>query len=428
MTVSNSPATRRAPLWRHRSFMLLWSGQSVSVMGTAVTSIALPMTALTTLHASAFQVGALAALGQLPTLLVALPAGALVDRMRKKPVMLACDVGRAVLLASVPLAAALGVLNMAQLFSVAFLSAALGVFFDAAYQSYVPLLVPSDRLMEANGKIGTVEAFSQFAGPSAGGSLVAVLGGARTIGFDSLSFAVSAIFLGLIKDGEKAVRASGSTTGLRAEIAAGLRFVLRHSVIRSVVLCNGAISYFLAMVTTAWIVYVVRELGWSPSAAGLVLGISSLGGVVGGIVAKRLVDAYGIPRVLLGAVLAYAPGELSTIVVPKGVTGQIVVTLAFTLLITAVVIYNVAQRTLRQLLCPPEMLGRTNASARWLQWGFMPLGSLTAGAVSSWAGSRTTLLVCVVGLAAAAALLHLSPVRTASRSLGAESRELQVAS
>ena len=183
---------RSRSLWRHRDFMALWSGQTVSEVGSSVTVLALPLLAVISLDATTFEVGLLTACTSLAFLLVALPAGAWVDRWRRKPVLVWGDLGRVVLLGSIPVAKAFGVLGLPQLYGVAALSGVLTVFFDVAYQSYLPALVEPDQLVDANGKIGASQSFAQVAGPAVAGVLVGVLGAAYAVVVDAISFLVSA--------------------------------------------------------------------------------------------------------------------------------------------------------------------------------------------------------------------------------------------
>jgi MFS family permease len=407
----SSPRPAGPSLWRHRDFLLLWGGQSVSAMGDAVSTLALPLVALSALHASTLQVSALAAVGRLPTLLVALPAGAIVDRCRKRPVMLACDLARAGCLGSVPLAAVLGVLSLAQLYAVAFTTALLGVFFDAAYQSLTPLLLTRDRLIDGNGKLGTTDSFAAFAGPTVAGFLIGLAGAARAVAVDAVSYLGSAVSLALIRVREPRPEARSAGTSVRGDVLDGLRFVVRHRMLRSVVACNANKSFFLASVNAIWLVYVVRELHWSPRGAGLVLGIGAAGGVLGGLVARPLVDRYGVARVLLAGELVTAPCELVTPLAPAGLAGQLAITASFVVLLVGAVTYNVTQRTFRQLLCPPALLARMNSAVRWLQWGLSPLGALLGGALGTWLGPRAALLIGASGAALGFVLLVASPVR-----------------
>lgn len=270
--VAQDEAASRS-LWRHRDFMFLWGGQTISEIGSAVTMVALPLTAVVLLHASTFQVGLLSAAGTACFLLVALPAGLVVDRVAKRRLMLGCDLARMVIIGSVVVAAALGVLTMAQLFVVALLSGLATVFFDVAYQSYVPSLVAHSQLHEGNGKIGATQSFAQVTGPGLGGALFGLLK-AGAMSLDAVSFAVSAVSLWLIRSrepqsvresaagspaaGSQAGGAGAPRAGFGKELFAGLRFVMTHKVLRKIAACTGTANLFGSMAGALEIIFLIR--------------------------------------------------------------------------------------------------------------------------------------------------------------------------
>lgn len=392
--------------------MLLWSGQTISEIGTAITMLALPLVALTVLRASTFEVSLLVAVSALACLVGGLPAGVIVDRCRKRPVMLGCDVARAVLIGSLPVASVLGRLTLVQLYAVALLEGLLGVIFDAAYQSYVPVLLGSRRLMDGNGKISVSSSFAFVAGPSAAGFLVGLVGAALAITADAAAYIASVVSLALIRARERPPQPPPAGISLRVEIGEGLRFVLRHPLLRPLIACNATNSFFVSAINATWLLYVVRQLGWSARAAGLALGIGAVGGIAGGLIARYLVERYGPARVMVGAQLASGPGALVTPLVGRGVGGQIAVTAGFVVLLFGTSAYNTIQRTVRQAICPSALLGRMNASVRWLQWGLRTLGALLAGVLATATGLRLTLVLGAVGLGSAALWLYRSPLGT----------------
>ncbi|MBR7835041.1 MFS transporter [Actinospica durhamensis] len=401
-------------LWRHRNFMLLWGGQSVSLVGSAVSTLALPLVALTVLKSSTFQIGALTAASGLPAVLFGLPAGAFVDRWRKRRLMIWCDLARALALGSVPVAAVAGRLTLAQLYAVAFVTGALAVFFDAAYQSYLPRLVTRQQLMQGNGKLSSSDGIALLVGPSLGGFLVGLVGAAKAVTADALSYLVSALSLALIREPEPERRPERRrpVRTIPAEVGQGLRYLMGDRLIRPVVLSNATGSFFLAALNALWMVYAVRNLDWSAHALGLVLGLGSLGGILGGFIAGPLTERFGVPRVMLAARLALAPGELVIPLAPRGLPGQAAVAAGFALVLVAGIMFNSTQRTFRQLVCPPALLGRLNASTRWLQWCLRLLGALGGGALATACGLRLTLFVASVGLfLTAVSLFVLTPLR-----------------
>jgi MFS family permease len=399
-------------LWRHRNFLLLWSGQSVSEIGSSVTQLALPLTAVVALRASTFQVGLLTAASTLAFALIALPAGALVDRWAKRRLMIWCDIARMVIIGSVPLAAALGVLTLGQLYAVAVTAGVGTVFFDVAYQSYLPEVVDREYLVEANGKLGATQAFAQVTGPGLGGALTGLLGAARALAADSISYAVSVASLLAMDVREEARPAEGTRPGttLRAEIAEGLSFVLRHPVLRKIVACTGTANLFGSMGIALEIVFLVRVLRVRPVYTGLLIAVASLGGVAGGLLAGRLGRRIGSARIIWYSLLVFGFPQL---IIPLAAPGWRLAAFPAGLACFsfAAVVYNVAQVSYRQAICPPRLLGRMNAAVRWVVFGTLPLGAVIGGALGSLAGVRPTLWIAFVGSWAAGWWVFFSPLR-----------------
>jgi MFS family permease len=400
-------------LWRHRDFMLLWTGQSVSEIGSSVTWVALPLVAVVLLHASTFQVGLLTAAGTACFLLVALPAGLVVDRVAKRWLMIWCDLIRLVIIGSVAVAAAFGVLTMAQLFGVALLLGLATVFFDVAYQSYLPVLVDRDQLHDGNGKIAASQSFAQVVGPGLGGALYGLLkAGAMTA--DAGSYAVSTVSLLAIRTPEaKPERPEkGDRPGIRSEIFAGLRFVGTQPVLRKIAACTGTANLFGNMTGTLEVLFLVRIVHVRPAEVGLLFSIGSLGGIAGGVLSARLAKRIGTARIVWFSMLVF--GAIP-ILLPLTAPGWrlILFPIAGAGLSFAAVVYNIAQVSYRQLICPPELLGRMNAAIRWIVWGTLPLGGLLGGVLGSASvlGLRPTLWLSVIGGWAAGFWVLFSPLR-----------------
>ncbi len=385
-----------AGLWRHRGFTLLWSGQAVSEVGSQVTFLALPLLAALSLHATTFQVALLSAASSAAFLLVALQAGVLVDRARKKRVLVCSDLLRALVIATVPLAQVLGVLTIWQLYVVAFATSVLTVFFDVAYQSYLPVLVSTEQLVEGNSKIGASQSFAEFAGPGLGGLLVSAVGAAYAVLLDAVSFAVSTAATAAVADPEAppATRAAGIR--LRTEIAEGLGFVLAHPILSKVVGCTATGNFFRAMWGSLEIVFLVRVLHASPRVVGVVFALSAVGGLAGAGVCARLTRAVGSARIIWLSELVVIPFLFAG---PSAFPGYGVLLIAVSGFATGMmgVVYNVAQVSYRQAVTPAHLLGRMNASTRFIVWGVMPLGALTGGAVASIIGVRPTLYATAAG-------------------------------
>jgi MFS family permease len=399
----------RRTLWRHRDFLLLWSGQTVSEMGSAVTLLALPLTAVVVLRASTFQVGALTSAETLPFALIALPAGAIVDRHAKRRLMIWCDVARMLIIGSVPLAAAFGVLTLGQLYAVAVAAGVCTVFFDVAYQSYLPALIGADDLVEGNGKLGVTQSFAQLIGPGLGGALVGLVGAARALAADALSYAVSVASLLAIRAAEQTPHPD-QRQRLTTEIKEGLLFVVRHPILRKIVACTGTANLFGSMALALQIIFLVRILHVRPAATGLLIALASLGGVAGGALSGRLSRRIGSARIIwFSMVVLSAPQLIIPLAEPGWRVALFVVGLA--VFWFSAVIYNVAQVSYRQAICPPRLLGRMNAAVRWIVWGTLPIGALIGGALGTVAGVRPTLWIAFGGSWLAGWWVFFSPLR-----------------
>ena len=400
---------RGPALWRHRNFLLLWSGQTVSEMGSAITQLALPLTAVVVLGASTLQVGLLTSAGTAAFALIALPAGAIVDRRAKRRLMIWCDAARMLIIGSVPLAAAFHVLSLGQLYVVAILAGVCTVFFDVSYQSYLPVLITREDLVDGNGKLGATQSFAQVTGPALGGGLVGLVGAAGAMAADAISYAVSVASLLAIRAREEPPQLDRHRT-LRAEISEGLSFVLRHPILRKIVACTGTANLFGGMAVAVEIIFLVRILHVRPAAVGLLIAVASLGGVAGGVFAGRLSRLIGSARIIWFSVLVLG---LPQLLVPLAEPGGLVVLFPvwFAAFSFSAVVYNVAQVSYRQAICPPRLLGRMNAAVRWVVWGTLPLGGLLGGALGTWLGVRATLWIAFAGSWAAGWWVYFSPLR-----------------
>jgi MFS family permease len=406
---------RSRGLWRHGDFMRLWTGQAVSEIGSAVSTLALPLVAVVTLRATTLQVGLLSAASSLAFLLIALPAGAIVDRLAKRELMLWCDVARLVLVGSVPAAAIIGHLGLGQLYVVAVLVGVLTVFFDVAYQSYVPELVGRGaQLLDANGKLGVTQSFAQVAGPSIGGGLVGLLGAARAMTVDAASYLVSAVSLALIRtrppEAQRGASDDGTPRRLRAEIAEGLGFVVKHPILRKVVACTGTSNLFSSMSSAILLVFLVRVLHVEAKYTGLLFSVGSVGGMAGGALFAPLAKRIGSARLIWLSILGFGVLTMLTPLARPG-WGLVPFVIGDFSMSMSAVLYNVAQVSYRQAICPPELLGRMNASVRWIVWGTMPIGAAIGGALGSTLGVRTTIWISVIGCWLAGLWVLFSPLR-----------------
>jgi MFS family permease len=400
--------TRPAGLWQHRDFRQLWAAETVSQIGTQVTQLALPVVAVTYLAASPLQMGYLTALETVAFLVIGLPAGAWVDRWRRKRVLVTADVVRAVTLASLPIAYLAGVLTLGQLFVVAAVTGAATVFFDVAYQSYLPSLVHRDQIVDGNGKLEASRAVAQVAGPGAAGVLLRVVGAPLLIALDAVSFLLSALFIGAIRQPDR-VPDRSTRRRLRTEIGEGLSFVVRHPLLRRIVACTGTSNLFSMITTTLLVLFALRELDLSETDLGFVLSAGAVGGLLGAVTAARFARRVGEGRAIPLSVLVALPFAALTPLAALGAPVPLLVLSQFGFS-WVVVVYNVTQVSFRQRLCPPQLLGRMNASVRFLVFGTMPVGGLLGGALGTWLGVVPTLWIAVGGQALAAAWVTLSPL------------------
>lgn len=344
----------------------------------------------------------------LPFLLIGLPAGAWVDRVRRRRVLVATDLGRAVLLASLPLAAVTGTVTMIQLYVVALGTGALTVLFDVAYQSYLPHLVGREQLVAGNSLLQASASVSEVAGPGVGGLLVQALTAPYAMLVDATSFVWSAGCVTLIRAREAtAVRAPGRHLG--REIAEGLRFVFGHRLLRAIVGCTATGNLFGTVMFTMVIVLFARDLALPAGVIGLLFGIVGVGGLLGAVLAARFTRVFGQGRALVISILL---GALSALLLPLAQRGWLLWLAAAGMALEwcFATIYNIIQVSFRQGLSPDRLLGRMNATIRFVVWGTIPVGSLLGGVLGSWVGVRPTLWVGAAGGALAVVWLLASPL------------------
>lgn len=401
---------RGGELLRHRDFQKLWAGQTVSQLGSQIYQLALPLVAVLVLHVSAFYVALLGTVELLPFLLFALPAGVWIDRIPRRPVLIVADAGRAVALASIPIVAAFGTLTIWQLYAVGFVTGTFTVFFDVAYQTYLPSLVGRSHLVEGNAKLELSRSAAQIAGPGLGGVLVGAITAPYAIVVNSVGFAASALFLGRIRKREPRPEPTAAPS-MRRELMEGLRYVLGDPRWRALTLYVSTFNFFTSVAFALYVVYAVRELGLTPGQLGLVLALGNLGWLVGAIVVRRLSGRLGIGTTLA---LSGFVGGAATLLVPLAPkSGPIPFLVTSGMLVgLSIVLYNVTAISLIQTLTPARLLGRANASRRWIVWGTIPLGSLTGGALAAAFGVRPTLFVGTIGASLCFVFLLARPLRS----------------
>jgi MFS family permease len=404
-------------LLRHRDFVRLWTGETISQLGSQVTLIALPLMAIRVLDATTLQVGMLEAAQFLPFLVIGLPAGAIVDRMRRRPVLITGDLGRALLLLSIPVAHWLGWLSLGQLMVVVFLAGILTVFFDVAYQSYLPALIERDQLPDGNAKLEISRSGAQIAGPGLAGVLIQWLAAPVAVLIDALSFVASAVAVLAIRAREPApephegAAAGAARPRLRHEIREGLRYVLGHPHLRNIAGCTATSNLFSALLQAVFLVYAVRSLGFGAGTIGLIFMIGNVGFLLGAAMARRVTDWLGLGHTICWSILVGGLGGVVIAIAPRtGALAWFIVGQALFSLGSP--IYNISQVSYRQAITPFRMQGRMNATMRFMVWGTLPLGSLLGGLLGTTLGLRPALLIGGFGGLLAVPWVALSSVRS----------------
>jgi len=402
---------RRGRLLRNPQFVILWAGQTVSVFGDQITILALPLAAVLTLDASAFQMGLLATLAWLPHLLFSLHAGVWIDhRGRRRATMIAADIGRALVLASVPVAYFLDALTMPHLYAVAFLHGSLSVFFDLSWSTIFVSVVPREDFVDANSKLFQTRSLSSVAGPSIAGGLVQVLGAPVALAADAVSFLGSAAILARMHVVEPEPDRDPSER-LRTRLASGIRFIFRSDILRASLLSFSTINFFNLMFSALFVLYATEELEVKPGELGLILGSAAVGGLIGAVAAPRLSRAIGVgPSLMVGTVLFPLPLML---VPAAGGSHRLVLAFLFLAEFGAalgVMILDVNGNSINAALSPDRLRARIGGAHRVVNYGVRPIGSLLAGVLGEAIGLRSTLWIAAGGATLAILWLIPSPV------------------
>ncbi len=395
VTTEASPAPRS--LWHDRNFLTLWGGQALSQFGAQITELALPVLAVLLLHATEFEIGLLNAAATAAFLIVGLPAGAWIDRMRKRHVMIVADGVRAVALAALPLLWWLGLLEVWHMLLVALVMGVATVFFDVSYQSVVPSLVPGRQIAEANGKLESTSQIAGIVGPAAGGWLIAAITAPFALLATAATYLVSLGALMGTRDHE-VVAARGTHEPLVRSVREGLAWVFGNPYLRLIVGTTTVSNLFSTITFTLLPLFVLRTLGLGPELMGVIFAAGSVGGLLGAVATPHLArwigEARTIPVSSIGFSLvalaipaaALAPGAAVAILIAQGFLGSF-----------CVLVYNITQVTFRQRITPPRLLGRMNASIRFCVWGVMPLAALAAGILGEAIGVVPTMWVGALG-------------------------------
>lgn len=399
-------------LWNNGDFVKLWIGHTISNFGSGITSLALPLTAILVLSATPVQMGLLSALGSISIVVFGLLAGVWVDRLRRRPILIIADIGRAALLGSIPLAALLGVLHLEQVYVVAALTGILSVFFNVADESFLPSLIPREQLVEANSKLGTSDALAEISGPASAGPLIQLVGAPFAILFDALSFLPSALSIGLIRTPEPRPLPVKQRQSVWRESIEGLRMIRENALLRALAISAALFNFFGNFIGTLYVLYIVREVHAAPLVIGFLVATGGVSALIGTIIARRVIQRIG-PGIAIGGMLSL-----------YGLTGVLIplahdpLVLAVALLFTAqlfgdasVAIYLITEVSLRQAIVPNAFLGRVNGSMQFLTQGLGPGAAILAGIAGSLIGLRLTIFIGVLGVIFAGIWLLVSPVR-----------------
>jgi MFS family permease len=411
------PRPARVSLWRCADYVKLWTASTISLMGSQVSLLAIPYIAAVVLHAGAFEVAMLGMFEMLPFIIFALPAGAWLDRVRRRPVLIAGDFGRAAALLTIPIAYALGILTVWQLYAVGFTTGVLTVFFDVADQSYLPVLLEADDLVDGNAKLQISASAAQIIGPAFGGGLISIVAAPFAVVVDAVSFVASGGLISLIRRDEpkpeRKLAADGSHTSLRHEIAEGLRYVTGNRYLRMIAGATGTSNLGTSIAFSIFPVFAYVELGLNPGLVGLAFGLGSFGVLLGALAAAPLSRRVGVGTVIVGSMFVTGPATILLVFLPSAppLAGWLLFVSQFLMGFTAVT-YNVNQVSFRQAITPLDIQGRMNATMRFIVWGTMPLGLFAGGILGTLLPLRTTILIGAVVASSAFLWVLFSPVRS----------------
>jgi predicted MFS family arabinose efflux permease len=407
-TTVTQRAGKSSKLWRHRPFMLFWGGETVSMFGTQVTLLALPLTAVMLLGATATQLSLVRFLETAPYLLFTLIFGAWVDRLRRRPVLIVANAARCLLIGTIPALVLFDLLTLPALAAIAFGAGIFTVLFDVAWAAYTPTLVHSEDLVEANGKMMTSYASAEVAGPGLAGVLIQWLSAPLALIADAASYLVAMITLLLIRAPEPRPEVPSDSHLLR-EIGQGLRLVMGDAYLRAIAVMSGLWNFFYLIASTIFLLYAVRERDLSPATLGIILAVGACGGLIGAAISTRLAR-----RGRFGPVLgvAFTFGCASWFLLPAAQGSQAVVSVIYGVAFFSVHIglglWGVLTLSLRQAITPAWLQGRVSATMRLISYGLGTLGALTAGVLGLTFGLRPTLWIAAAGFAAILAVTLLA--------------------
>lgn len=405
---------RGSSLWRHRPFLLLWSGETISQTGAQISLVAVPLTAISALHAGPTEVSLLTALQYAPVFLITLFAGVWLDRHRRRPVLIVTNLGRFLLILLIPVSYLSGLLSLGLLYLVTFAVGLLTAVSDVAYLVYLRSLVPRGQLIEANAKLEGAYSIAQISGPGIGGVLVQVATAPFALVANAGTYLLASVaFLGIRKP-EIVERPDHKRRPMRTEIGDGLRATLGHRVLRLLVIQVAAYNLFEQIVLTLYLLFGVRDLRLGAGELGVILTTASVGGLIGALVAGRAARVFGVGRCIVGSMLVSAAGLVVVPLTPATPVLAVVVLIAgFVVYGFGLGIFNVHSLTVRIALAPTGLLGRITATFRLIIYGTIPIGALLAGLLGNLFGIRAAIMIGAGSLLVLSILFWFSAVRQA---------------
>jgi MFS family permease len=398
-------------LWRNADFMRLWVGQTISEAGTQVSALAVPTVAILLLHASPFQVGLLTALEFLPFPVLGLVAGVYADRLKRRPLMIASDLGRMVALATIPAAFSFGVLTMEQLYAVGLVVGVFNVFFGISYQSYLPALIDRADLVEGNSKIEVSRSTAQLAGPAIAGFAIQAIGAAEAIVIDAASYLVSAVSIWLIKKPEPkpAPATASGRSGFWHEMWEGIQVVIHNPTLWKIAGCTATANLGSNMAFAVELIFMYRYLHLAPGVVGIVFAVGAVGGLLGAIATSAVVQRLGVGVTLLVSILGGSLLMATPLAAQTNAPVFLSALFFFEFLIGAP--YNITQVSLRQAITPDRVQGRMNATMRTIVWGTIPIGSVVGGILGTVIGVVPTIVLGGFIALLAAGWILAGPIR-----------------
>jgi MFS family permease len=400
----------RRPAVTRDAFHALWIGQSVSALGTQVSMVALPLIAVLTLHVGALELGLLAALETVPYLVLSLPAGAIVDRVDHRRAMIACDIGRAAALLATAAAMILGVLSIGLLCLVALIVGSLSVFFTVAYTSYLAAILPPERLVAGNQRLELSESAARVAGPSVGGALLELAGGAAAAALDGISYLVSALAIAGSGRPSRSATTTPAQAGFVESMGAGLRHVLGDRILRDLAGSTAIFNFGSGMILAVVVLFATREVGLDAAGFGIVYGLGNVGFVLGAMLVGVVTERLGVGRTFAWSSFASA-GAMVLIALAGSGSGVLLLFAGRFLGAVATPVYNVAALSLRQARVSEAIMGRVNGTFQFLEWGALPIGSLVGGLLGAVFEPRAALAAAAACGVASAAWIATSPAR-----------------